>query len=88
MTSTVNQKQEKPDLTKDAVKKAIVAGQALIKEGKTKAEAAQAMYTLLKSEPRDVTAAAFVEGASLTEKGAVTYWYNCKRRAEKQARAK
>ncbi|PTU27732.1 hypothetical protein CJD38_18115 [Stenotrophobium rhamnosiphilum] len=76
------------DPPKDAVKKAIAQGQALIKSGKSKSEASQAMYALLKDEPREVTVAAFVTGASLTEKGALTYWYNCKRRAEKQVSPK
>jgi hypothetical protein len=28
--------------------------------------------------------AAFVEGASLTPKGALTYWYNCRRKIAKK----
>ena len=32
---------------------------------------------------KDVVIAAFVQGATLTEKGAVTYWYNCRRKAKK-----
>jgi hypothetical protein len=86
VTSTAPQ--GKTDIGKDAVKKAIAQGQALIKEGKSKAEASQAMYAVLKDEPREVTVAAFVSGASLTEKGALTYWYNCKRKAEKTTKAK
>lgn len=74
---------KKIDLSKPSVKEAIVQGKAIIKEGKSKADAARAIYALLKSEEKEVIVAAFVAGATLTEKGALTYWYNCKRRAEK-----
>jgi hypothetical protein len=85
----VPENQEKAiDLNRDAVKKAIAQGLALIKEGKSKSEAAQAMYASLKDESRELVVGAFVAGATLTEKGAMTYWYNCKRRAEKQAKNK
>jgi len=39
-------------------------------------------------EDKDLVVAAFIKGASLTEKGALTYWYNCKRKAAKEATAK
>jgi hypothetical protein len=74
---------KKVDLNKPSVKEAIAQGKAIIKEGKSKADAARAIYALLKSEDKDVIVAAFVAGATLTEKGALTYWYNCKRKAEK-----
>lgn len=76
---------KKIDLTKPPIKDAIAQGLALIKEGKTKADAARAMYAVIKAEPKEVIIAAFVAGATLTEKGAQTYWYNCKRRAEKKS---
>jgi hypothetical protein len=41
------------------------------------------IYEALKAEDKEVIAAAFVQGATLTEKGAVTYFYNCKRKAKK-----
>jgi len=75
----------KIDLTKPAIKDAIAKGLAIIKEGKTKADAARAMYDTIKGEPKEVIVAAFVQGATLTEKGALTYWYNCKRKAAKKA---
>ena len=37
----------------------------------------------LKAADRETVVAAFVEGAGLTEKGALTYWYNCRRKAAK-----
>ncbi len=64
-------------------KAAVEEGKALVKQGKTKVEAATAIYAKLKNETREVVVAAFVEGATLTEKGAVTYWYNCRRKAKK-----
>jgi hypothetical protein len=75
----------KTDLTKPAIKDAIAKGLSIIKEGKTKADAARAMYDTIKAEPKEVIVAAFVQGATLTEKGALTYWYNCKRKAAKTA---
>jgi hypothetical protein len=74
---------KKIDLNKPVVKEAIAQGQAIIKEGKSKADAARAIYAVLKDEDKDLIVAAFVKGATLTEKGALTYWYNCRRKAEK-----
>ncbi len=55
----------------------------MIKDGKPKVEAATAMFQKLKGADRETVVAAFVEGAGLTEKGAVTYWYNCRRKIGK-----
>lgn len=74
----------KVDLTKPAIKEAIAQGLAVLKEGKTKADAARVIYAATKDEPKEVVVAAFVQGATLTEKGALTYWYNCKRKAAKK----
>ena len=62
-------------------------GLAVLKGGKSKADAAWAIYGLLKDEDKELIVAAFIKGATLTEKGALTYWYNCKRKA-KEAPAK
>ena len=59
---------------------AVNEGKKLIGEGKTKSQAAMAIYTSLQSNDKETVVKAFVEGASLTEKGAMTYWYNCKRK--------
>lgn len=75
---------KKIDLSKPLVREAITQGRAIIKDGKSKADAARAIYSVLKDEDKDVIVAAFVEGATLTEKGALTYWYNCRRKAEKE----
>ena len=77
---------KKIDLSKQPVKEAIAKGKALIKEGKSKADAAMEIFLALKDEEKDVVIAAFVQGATLTEKGAVTYWYNCRRKAKKSAK--
>lgn len=42
-----------------------------------------AIFETLKDEEKNEVIAAFVQGAMLTEKGAVTYWYNCRRKAKK-----
>ena len=64
----------------DLVAMAVDEGQALIAEGKTKVEAAMAIYQHLHESPQEVVLQAFIEGASLTPKGALTYWYNCRRK--------
>lgn len=72
------------DLSAPAVQNAIAQGKALIAEGKSKADAARAIFAVIKDEEKDVIVAAFVEGATLTPKGALTYWYNCRRKASKE----
>lgn len=74
------------DLNKPVIKEAITKGKALIKEGKTKVDAAMLIFEALKNEDSEVIVAAFVQGAALTEKGAVTYFYNCRRKAKKVAK--
>ena len=73
------------DLNKPAIRAAIDQGKALIAEGKSKADAARAIFGAINDEPKEVIVAAFVEGATLTDKGALTYWYNVRRKAAKEA---
>lgn len=68
----------------DLVAMAVTEGQALIAEGKTKVEAAMAIYRHLNESPQEVVLQAFIEGASLTPKGALTYWYNCRRKLSRE----
>lgn len=83
--SMVQAAEPKPlDLSPPAIQRAIAQGSALITEGKSKADAARAIFASIKDEPKDVIVAAFVEGATLTPKGALTYWYNCRRKASKE----
>ena len=68
----------------DLVAMAVNEGQALIAEGKTKVEAAMAIYRHLNDSPQEVVLQAFIDGASLTPKGALTYWYNCRRKLSQE----
>jgi transcriptional/translational regulatory protein YebC/TACO1 len=74
------------DLNKPVIKEAITKGKAIIKDGKSKVEAAMLIFEALKDEDSEVIVAAFVQGAALTEKGAVTYFYNCRRKSKKVAK--
>jgi len=75
--------EKKVDVNKDSVKKAIRAGKEMVKKGSTKADVARFLYDGLKNEDKEVLLHAFVNGAGLTEKGAVTYLYNIKRKEKK-----
>lgn len=86
-TNAVAAQPKKIDLGKAVIKEAIAKGRAVTKEGKSKAESAMVIFEALKDEEKDVVIAAFVQGATLTEKGAVTYWYNCRRKAKKAAKS-
>ena len=68
----------------DLIAQAIAEGQALIAEGKTKVEAAMAIYHHLHESPQEVVLQAFIDGASLTPKGALTYWYKCRRKLSRE----
>lgn len=65
-----------------AVKKAIALGKDMRKASDTsKADIARKMFETIAEEPREVIVQAFVDGAGLTPKGALTYFYNCRRKA-------
>ena len=66
------------------VTKSIQEGQKVIKEGGTKVQASMTMFRLIHDLDQEVVVKAFVEGASLTPKGALTYWYNCRRKLKKE----
>ena len=67
------------------VKKAVALGKEMRKNPETtKADVAAKMYELISGEPRDIIVQAFMDGAGLTEKGAPTYYYNCKRKVAKK----
>ena len=87
MDNTTTPQPKKIDLGKAAIKEAIAKGKGVIKEGKSKADAAMVIFEALKNEEKDVVIAAFVQGATLTEKGAVTYWYNCRRKVKKSVKS-
>jgi len=71
----------------ELIERAIAEGKALIGDGKTKIDAAMTMFRLIDDKPQAAVVRAFIEGASLTEKGALTYWYNCRRKLAKERRA-
>ncbi len=75
---------QEPKLDAPDVKKAIEVGKKSIADGGTKADAARAMYEIISTQDKVTIVAAFVQGAGLTEKGALTYWYNCRRKANKE----
>ena len=68
----------------DLIRQAIADGSALIAEGKSKADAAMAIFRLIGDSSQESVIQAFIEGASLTPKGALTYWYNCKRKLARE----
>lgn len=72
-----------PDLSAPNLQAAVQTGHKVIAEGGTKADSARAMYAMIADEPKETVVAVFVAGATLTDKGALTYWYNCKRKAAK-----
>lgn len=78
-TETTTPKPKNPE----AVVRAKKLGQSQIAEGKTKVEATRAMYPLIKDESRETICQAFVDGAGLTERGAMTYFYNVVRHFKK-----
>ena len=65
---------------------AIAKGLEVIASGGSKADAARAIYKVLLNESREVIVQAFIEGASLTEKGSPTYFYNVRRQHERKIR--
>lgn len=65
---------------------AIAKGLEVISTGCSKADAARAIYEMIHDEVRDVIVQAFVDGATLTVKGAPTYFYNVKRQIERKQR--
>ncbi len=82
-------KQKKPQTdtntpSEDLIAQAIHEGQALIAEGRTKVEAAMVIYRILENSPQETIITAFIDGASLTPKGALTYWYNCRRKLSRE----
>ena len=61
-------------------KKAVNLGNELSKNPDlTKADITRQMYQFIGEEKREVIAQAFIEGANLTPKGAMTYVYNVRR---------
>ena len=76
---------KKPDLNKPNIKKAIAQGKEMIKSGMSKADVSREIYDLVKDEEKEAILQVFQQGANLTEKGALTYLYNIKRKLQKKS---
>lgn len=63
---------------------AIAKGKEILSEGGSKADAARAIYARLLDETREVVLRAFMEGATVTEKGSPTYFYNISRKFKRE----
>lgn len=70
----------------ETLTQAIVVGLDVIASGGSKADAARAIYAMIKDEAREVIIQAFIDGATVTEKGAPTYFYNVRRQYERKQR--
>ena len=81
MTKSNESSPSKADLNKANVKKAITEGSKLLKSGKTKAEVSREIFPLIEKESREVICHVFQKGVDLTEKGSMTYYYNCRRKS-------
>lgn len=66
---------------------AIVLGKIVLSETSSKAAAAREIFAALHAEHRDVVLRAFIEGATITPKGAPTYYYNINKKFRKAAAA-
>ena len=71
MTKTKNTEAVPAD--KAVIAQAIAEGRKMIEAGKSKIDTALAIYEKLEGMEQDVIVKAFIEGATLTEKGALTY---------------
>ena len=84
ISSVTNQNQTSNQTSKDdPVQKANLMAKTMIEDGKTKVEAARAIYPFIENQEKDVILKVFVDAVGLTERGAVTYLYNLKREAKK-----
>ena len=64
----------------ELITSAIQQGRALIEQGRTKVEAASVIFKILEGASQETLVQAFINGANLTPKGALTYWYNLRRK--------
>lgn len=75
-----------PSINEEMVQQAVLEGLSVIEQGKSKIDAAMTIYRQLETLPQEVVVRAFIEGAKLTDKGALTYWYNCRRKLARERR--
>lgn len=67
-------------LDADRLKQALSIGLKTLKDSGSKAAAARAIYDLIHMESRDVILQAFIDGATVTVKGAPTYYHTISRK--------
>ena len=84
MANAKDKKPQTDSVPADLIQQAIADGKALIAEGKSKADAAMAIFRLIGESSQETVVQAFIDGATLTPKGALTYWYNCKRKLARE----
>lgn len=70
----------------DRYNSAVSKGLDVIAAGGSKADAARAIYEIIEDEDRDVIVNAFIAGATVTLKGAPTYFYNVRRQFDRKRR--
>jgi hypothetical protein len=87
MAKTKKQTEPTIPANDELIDQAVAEGRAIVAQGGTKIDAAMAIFRLLETMAQAVILQAFIEGATLTEKGALTYWYNCRRKLARERRA-
>lgn len=85
MSNTENKSAPVP-INQEQYSNAVAKGLEVIASGGSKADAARAIYEMLLDESREVIVKAFIEGATVTEKGSPTYFYNVRRQYERKQR--
>ena len=85
MSNTENKSAPVP-INQEQYSNAVAKGLEVIASGGSKADAARAIYEMLLDESREVIVKAFIEGATVTEKGSPTYFYNVRRQFDRSQR--
>ncbi len=84
--SNAETKSAQVPMNQEQYSNAVAKGLEVIASGGSKADAARAIYEMLLDETREVIVKAFIEGATVTEKGSPTYFYNVRRQYERKQR--
>lgn len=79
-------KQPNTPIDQERYSNSTAKGLEVIASGGSKADAARVIYEMIKDESREVIIQAFIEGATVTEKGSPTYFYNVRRQYERKQR--
>ena len=75
-----------PELTLNHPKftESVASGLSIINQGGSKSDACRLIYKSLCDQPKAVIIQAFIDGATVTPKGAPTYFYNISRQFYRQ----